>query len=1287
MIYLTLDTCVWLNLLSAPNEAFEETLFQIERRQVLCVTTPNLNREWQRHSLTKKIAAIDELQKSRGEHFVMFKGAVEMQTLSTADEITQVVEERVRRIDYVLNSIAELAPESDEIYLKASKRNLERIAPNHDADSFRDTVNLLTVAAYSAALQYAPFYFVTNNHKDFSASNKSNFHPGLGDVFIDSVFEYVYFNNNRQRYAEMFLGLFSKHRLPGYNAFRQKQKQIEEEAELERMKQRQATINEELIENTGILDLLLNGKNLNSTSKALLEILLGNGLPYRLYFLRNVNPQYISAEWLDHLLEKGYYDPAENLDPVAVEDGFTIPFWEALSFLEKLSQFFGNDQHLELVPKVLAIIKAVSNQPKDNYHTWHVFLRILQTIPNDLIPPEALEQIGGWLASRFHSSVQTVDICEGLLPKFLPDDPSPADIDKGKILLRHLFTVYRKENSLGDDGFRYRFVSNIHFYFLRKSVPVSPLLDRIVRFCGDDPFWYILEQLNPVLRNNSAGINWASNTSRYVAQFVPDGLDLLLILATTTDVISHTAHEEIIKNAAALPTHQLIESLQNALSRLDWPLPPQEAVDHLEMRLAVDIFSLLSHNAFAALDDELIHGDDLIPVFAYCLRELLKQQAVTQPSQSLKLLCAIIANPVYTLPFFHRLVLYTIAANWHDLKTAFWQMVEDTDRRRYFSFSPYEPELFLLLQTAQSELNEEEISLLQDILVQGPQSAAILESDPDRWRFRWITALKDNAVFQSEYDRLSPNYPPPASSESPRQRSYFYALTSPLDEVEILALSAEDLAIQIRDFRSTDPHPASPSIPGFADEIRKSIENNPAHFDRMLDRLISIPYIYADRLFEGYIAAAKADRPFDWQAVLEFCHQYTAQEPFIENSIYSPDASVRTPRDTVIASIGTLLIAGLHDDKKAYSAKWLPLTRAILLQLLPLLSPNPEASRYFHRTFLSHTPSAQLTRALLEYLLRYTRLRIAGDMDALAFEQEVELRSAFESLLNREVVEAYMLVGRHLEIFWTLDAAWIRLIMNSWLSHGDRSWLPFMSGLVFENATNRLELYIAAIPHYRRAIRTMEGKDDTYQKSVLRHLILFYLRDYESIEDTTSLNHFAISTMPLVTLQEYNQFLLEQRRFLNDFTEDELAGLQKKILILWRLAVDKYTQPTTKEEKTLLASFLHLADFFPELDDQSTALFLESVPYSEVTHNQHLLFDDLLRFVNPPPNGLQAGFVGRILQKIPYSYVYQTEQGSLCQLVRFLFENNESSAAKNVCNKVLLNGSEVLKQIYLEYTR
>jgi len=180
-----------------------------------------------------------------------------------------------------------------------------------------------------------------------------------------------------------------------------------------------------------------------SNSKRLFEI-MGKGVPYQDYFLKNVE----LIEWFLPLKQKGYFSPEKAPGPkVADQKGyFSIPQWNILNYLERVSQKVkipGNERYID---ELLTIIKEVSNYRDsnghiiDNYRTWWYFVKILVNIvPNERIPIEVIELIPIWLDSKFGTTLQGAEIATKLLPKFLTDNPE--DIKKAEKIIENITAI------------------------------------------------------------------------------------------------------------------------------------------------------------------------------------------------------------------------------------------------------------------------------------------------------------------------------------------------------------------------------------------------------------------------------------------------------------------------------------------------------------------------------------------------------------------------------------------------------------------------------------------------------------------------------------------------------------------------------------------------------------------------------------------------------------------------------------------------------------------------------
>ncbi|MEW6409705.1 MAG: hypothetical protein AB1488_06290 [Nitrospirota bacterium] len=135
-------------------------------------------------------------------------------------------------------------------------------------------------------------------------------------------------------------------------------------------------------------------------------------------------------EWFDELKKRGYFNPNPDTCPQeAKEKGYySIPQWNVLSYLEKVSQQANAPGNEKYIDELLGIIKEVSNyrdstgQHIDNYRTWFYFVKILCNIPNDKIPIDIINLIPIWLDSKFDTMLQGAEVATKLLPKFLTNN-------------------------------------------------------------------------------------------------------------------------------------------------------------------------------------------------------------------------------------------------------------------------------------------------------------------------------------------------------------------------------------------------------------------------------------------------------------------------------------------------------------------------------------------------------------------------------------------------------------------------------------------------------------------------------------------------------------------------------------------------------------------------------------------------------------------------------------------------------------------------------------------------
>jgi hypothetical protein len=296
MRYITLDTCVWLGLIKIDlhndNNAFEEICFWIENKHLTHITPENIIREWDRNKVKKLIEISNDIKKLNKTIISSFRGTSDLVTAYQPDTVQEEVSKRIDRVEAILKTHSEIAKESQPIYDEAIKRNFDCKAPNHADDSFRDTINILTLISYIKSKGYTDCIFSTINYTDFSAEKlkKDELHPQLVDDFKNANLEYVFCNEDP--FANKLLGVSLRPALPNFQDYL-KNKKREEEAKTLAAKKSVATTtitnpDADFLENIKYIDMIIARKKPTAFEQDLIKSLIIRHDSYKQYFLKNI---------------------------------------------------------------------------------------------------------------------------------------------------------------------------------------------------------------------------------------------------------------------------------------------------------------------------------------------------------------------------------------------------------------------------------------------------------------------------------------------------------------------------------------------------------------------------------------------------------------------------------------------------------------------------------------------------------------------------------------------------------------------------------------------------------------------------------------------------------------------------------------------------------------------------------------------------------------------------------------------------------------------------------------
>lgn len=295
MIYITIDTCVWLRLLREDlynlDNLFEEFCYWFENNYLTHITPQNIIREWDRNKVPETLRVIGEMNILNRNLIALSKGNQVLSSVYQPDIVQEIIEKRVERVDSILKTYSEIALESPKIFEDSISRNLNCLAPNHSKDSFRDTVNILTLIDYIKDQGYTNCYFTTRNYTDFSVEKikKHYLHQQLVLDFQNASLTYVFFDD--EPIGGKLLSIL-RPQLPSYEDFCKVQANIAEARILEEKKELPiASIenpDQDFLQNIKYIDLLLSKKVRTGFEEEMILSLIKRHESYKQYFFKNV---------------------------------------------------------------------------------------------------------------------------------------------------------------------------------------------------------------------------------------------------------------------------------------------------------------------------------------------------------------------------------------------------------------------------------------------------------------------------------------------------------------------------------------------------------------------------------------------------------------------------------------------------------------------------------------------------------------------------------------------------------------------------------------------------------------------------------------------------------------------------------------------------------------------------------------------------------------------------------------------------------------------------------------
>lgn len=298
MLNITLDTCVWLKLLyidfKNEDNYLEEICFWIENKHIKHIVPTNVIDEWNRHKLSYQNILVAYFKRKEQESINFIKHNAEIASTYNAEEIQKSVQKRIERIDTIFSTHSEKAPYDDSLLKEAGLRNLQTIAPNHKGDSYRDTVNILSLIQYLKSKGYAKSIFTTDNYKDFcvDGGNRYELHDGLKTEFASANLTYEYLGEIDAFGTRLFNLLRKELVANSFQVYLKEKKDKEQAATLAAKRLVAPTTisssDADYLENIKHIDLILAKKIPTAFEEEILQSLIHRHNSYEQYILHNI---------------------------------------------------------------------------------------------------------------------------------------------------------------------------------------------------------------------------------------------------------------------------------------------------------------------------------------------------------------------------------------------------------------------------------------------------------------------------------------------------------------------------------------------------------------------------------------------------------------------------------------------------------------------------------------------------------------------------------------------------------------------------------------------------------------------------------------------------------------------------------------------------------------------------------------------------------------------------------------------------------------------------------------
>lgn len=1022
-----------------------------------------------------------------------------------------------------------------------------------------------------------------------------------------------------------------------------------------------------------------------------------------------------NPKWIYPLDKLGFFNP-ENIPKIIYDEksqGFSIPTWDILNYLEKVSENLhiqGNESHIK---KILDIIKSISRSKDasgnhlENPRLWWQFIRILSNIPNIYIDNDVIDLIPFWLKSKYGTDLVGTEIITNLLPNFLKDISEKENIRKAEKVIKIISEII--EIPQAKEGMK-NLGGSEKYKFLVESYWLNELFHKYYKvlgeFCSINFILDLSSKISKILtREYNLVLLSGENNINYILALSEQKDNYVLKIFSSKDknpgLLLGYGLNNIKKEADLLKELHYLKSTwldfgNNTLIDLQKTNFFYKVPSFIIKRKLISLYrNLYSEGTYRSFyEEEDIDFFEPLDVLTFALKNILLVKVKTSLNEIKKLLRDYFKSKHL---YFIKMSLYLIGKNIDELGDLFWEIIDNDEVSIFFEEEiHFGDELKKLLENLKI-LTEVKEKKLYNIIENGPKYYLSEEEQEifiKHWKQKRYQALSHHQFFRQLYEKYKKETGVDFALEPAIGKIDVSWTTdpSPLSKEEILKKSYCELIQFLLEFRPQGIYFDEPSPKGLAEEFTKAVEEQPHKYLQNIPLLLKVGYIYIDALLKGIEKANKNQKTINWSLVLDFIKNYIKRDCFWKNKLKIPNDYWDVDHEWVIGSICSLFLSIIKDKKYHFPEDLLIGIEEILFYIIDnfkLVEKKQDNDDYL--IYSINSPLGKVLEVLILFYYRITTNREnLNEIQKRIFPDK--FINKYGKLLQQASIEAYTIFGYHLYYLFCLDKDWVAEKIKIFSSIPEDLWEAFMSGylnLYVHKVMESLYKVMKESGNYFRGIN-YSFKNKVNERTFIHHITIGFIHDLENLSNTSL---FGILLTKAENERNYSQidYVVMSLYSLKNSSLD--MKIKNRIIKFWKYLYNKLKKKTNlnDSEKNVLSSLSNLTIYLNEINGDNSDMILLSATYLNNNYfNSSSLIESLDKLKDKGNVEIAGENIGKILLEIANSSIPVFQEKRISSIVKYLYsESNEK--LKNVANKICIfyaqKGFLFLKDIYESYNK